>query len=51
VPPEDTPENELSVLRGFRVLSYYSIGKYGSMVWVIAEADGSSTCLLLPEEF
>ena len=48
VPPEDARENELSVLRGFRILSSY---QGGERVWIITEADRSSTCILLPEEY
>ncbi len=51
VPPEDARENELSVLRGFRIISSYPIGAAGERVWVITEADRSSTCLLLPCEY
>ena len=53
VPPEDARENELSVREGFRVLSSYPVGDSGAgaKVWVITEADRSSTCLLLPEEY
>ena len=49
VPPEDARENELSVREGFRILSSYPVGD--ATVWVITEADRSSTCLLLPEEY
>jgi hypothetical protein len=51
VPPEDARENELSVREGFRVLSSYPIGKDGAKVWIITEADRSSTCILWPEEY
>ncbi len=47
----DARENELSVKKGFRVLSSYRVGKPGARIWVITEADRSSTCLLLPEEY
>ena len=49
--PEDTRENELSVLQGFRILSSYPVGEDGEKVWIITEADRSSTCLLLPGEY
>jgi hypothetical protein len=39
------------VERGFRVLSSYPIGEAGAKVWIITEADRSSTCLLLPSEY
>ena len=51
VPVADARENDLSVKEGFRILSCYRVGKEGSRVWVITEADRSSTCLLLPEEY
>ena len=51
VPPEDARENELSVREGFRILSSYPVGKDGAKVWIITEADRSSTCLLLPDEY
>ncbi len=50
VPPADARENRLSVKRGFRLLSSYPLGD-GRKVWIITEADRSSTCLLLPEEY
>lgn len=49
VPPEDAKENQLSVERGFRILSSYDIA--GERVWVITEADRSSTCLLFPADY
>ncbi len=49
VPPADVRENELSVREGFRVLSSYEVA--GERIWVITEADRSSTCILLPEEY
>jgi hypothetical protein len=51
VPPEDARENELSVLWGFRILSSYRVGERGESVWIITQADYSSTCILLPEEY
>lgn len=51
VPPEDARENERSVRRGYRVVSSYNVGDDGQWVWVITEADRSSTCILLPEEY
>lgn len=49
VPQEDADENELSVVNGFRILSSYPIGE--ERIWIITEADRSSTTLLLPEEY
>jgi hypothetical protein len=51
VPPEDARENERSLKYGFRIVSSYSVGGPGERVWIITEADRSSTCLLLPTEY
>lgn len=51
VPPEDARENDLSVREGFRVISSYPMGEEGERVWIITEADRSSTCILLPAEY
>lgn len=51
VPEEDRQENLLSIEKGYRVMSSYIINDRGDMLWVITEADRSSTCLLLPEEY
>jgi hypothetical protein len=51
VPAEDARENKLSVRNGFRILSSYRVGNQEAVVWIITEADRSSTCLLLPEEY
>jgi len=51
VPPEDADENESSVLSGRRVVSSYSVGGAREMVWITTEADRSSTCILLPQEY
>lgn len=50
IPDEDRQENELSLREGYRVLSSYRT-RLGTRLWVITEADRSSTCLLLPEEY
>jgi hypothetical protein len=50
VPPEDIKENELSLQHGFRLLSAYRTCA-GDKLWMITEADRSSTCILLPEEY
>ena len=50
VDAQDAKENDLSVERGFRILSAYSL-KNGVTIWIITEADRSSTCILLPEEY
>ena len=51
VPPEDARENERSLKYGFRIVSSYPVGGPGERVWIITEADRSSTCLLLPTEY
>src|SRR5262249_23313617 len=47
---EDWKENELSVKKGFRVLSSYTLST-GKKIWIITEADRSATTLLLPEDY
>jgi len=47
---KDRAENVRSVEYGFRVLSAYTLPD-GTRLWVITEADRSSTCILLPEEY
>jgi len=48
--PEDAQENELSLQHGFRLLSAYTLST-GDKLWIITEADRSTTTLLLPEEY
>ena len=47
---EDSAENERPVAEGFRLLSAYKLAD-GTKIWIITEADRSSTCILLPEEY
>lgn len=47
---EDSEENDLSVKEGFRILSAYKT-KNDVKIWIITEADRSSTTILLPEEY
>jgi hypothetical protein len=47
---EDRRENERSLRDGCRLLSAYRL-QDGTKIWVITEADRSSTTLLLPEEY
>lgn len=49
VSPEDARENEFPVREGFRILSSYAVGD--NRLWIITEADRSSTCILLPNEY
>lgn len=53
IPHEDAAENRRSVRQGWRVLSSYPVGavELGARIWIITEADRSSTCILLPEEY
>lgn len=50
VPPGDTKENQRSLKHGWRILSSYETVS-GEKVWIITEADRSSTCILLPSEY
>jgi len=50
----DKKENDLSVREGFRILSAYWIDEADQSkgkVWVITEADRSSTCILEPDQY
>ncbi len=46
----DRRANEAALRHGTRLLSSYPLAT-GEKVWIITEADRSSTCLLLPEEY
>ncbi len=47
---EDKTENELSLKRGFRLMSSYRINETETL-WVITEADRATTTLLLPSDY
>jgi hypothetical protein len=47
---DDKKENELSVEKGFRIFSAYTL-ETGIKIWVITEADRSATTFLLPDEY
>lgn len=47
---EDREANRLAIEDGARVLSSYEVAP-GEKLWVITEADRSSTCLLRPFEY
>ena len=47
----DRSENTKSLKHGRRLLSSYPLGESGAKIWIITEADRSSTCLLLPDEY
>lgn len=50
VDDEDKQANDDALIHDERLLSAYLTNK-GVKIWVITEADRSSSCLLLPEEY
>ena len=48
--PQDKELNDQALVVGARVLSAYRT-LHNVRLWIITEADRSSTCLLLPEEY
>ena len=48
--PEDKMLNDQALIEGSRILSAYRTIK-GARLWIITEADRSSTCVLLPSEY
>lgn len=46
---EDVQANKDAIVNGSRILSAYLLGT--ERIWIITEADRSSTTLLLPEEY
>jgi hypothetical protein len=50
VPKEDKAENELSLKKGYRILSVYRLSDK-TKIWIITEADRSATTILLPSEY
>ena len=46
----DARLNNIAVEAGERLLSAYKT-KAGERIWIITEADRSSTCILLPDEY
>lgn len=50
LPVEDAQANELAVQHGGRIFSAYVVAG-GLRIWVITEADRSSTTILLPEDY
>ena len=46
----DLRENQLALRKGFRLLSNYRTIR-GERLWIITEADRSSTTILLPSEY
>ena len=49
VSDDDKELNDQSVADGTRIMSQYTVD--GDKVWIITEADRSSTTILLPEEY
>jgi hypothetical protein len=49
LPAEDLAANELALLSGRRLLSSYQVK--GNRIWIITEADRSTTTLLPPHEY
>ena len=49
IPQEDAETNRDAVKYGARILSAYDLA--GERVWIITEADRSSTTLLFPSEY
>lgn len=50
VDDHDRRENETAIIVHMRIMSVYSL-KNGVRIWIITEADRSSTCVMLPEEY
>ncbi len=48
--PADIQTNEQALKVGARLLSTYHLTD-GTTIWIITEADRSSTCVLLPSEY
>lgn len=46
---KDREENELSLKKGFRLLSAYQFRE--EKIWIITEADRSATTVLFPQEY
>ena len=47
---EDKKENELSLEKGYRLLSSYKLAT-GEKLWIITESDRSVTTILRPNEY
>ena len=50
VPEDHARENELSVEKGFRILSVYTLST-GVTIWVLTEAERSATTYLRPKDY
>lgn len=51
VDAEDKQANEDALIHGERLLSAYTLADRTTRIWIITEADRSSSCLLLPSEY
>ena len=47
---EDCQANDQALVNGARILSVYHAAN-GTTFWIITEADRSSSCILLPEDY
>jgi hypothetical protein len=47
--PDDWKQNDLSLEQGFRIFSAYHNGT--EKIWIITEADRSTTTILFPDEY
>ena len=50
VDKEDAHANERAIADGTRIFSVYTL-RNGTTVWIITEADRSSTTVLLPDDY
>lgn len=50
VSQEDCQANDNAIAQGARIQSVYRLGD-GAKIWIVTEADRSSTCVLLPDEY
>jgi hypothetical protein len=48
--PEDQAANERALDEGSRIFSAFQVAD-NVRIWIITEADRSSTCVLLPDEY
>ena len=48
--PEDQTANERALAEGSRIFSAFEVAD-NVRIWIITEADRSSTCVLLPDEY
>ena len=48
----DSAQNEEAVVKGYRIMSKYILSEEDEdVIWIVTEADRSSTTILLPEEY